>query len=219
MESKIKFGIYPNPLPDADGNTTYQVRHEPDATMNTQDFLAHLKFHNTFSATTMNAALSVLRDEIVEQLRDNRRFRIDGIGTFQMKVGLKADADEAGNVVKPHLTNPKQITARDVEVTGVTFIPDKSLVSDLRECTTTMNPSGAGVAGTSRQYTRQEVVNALNAYLEEHGSITRTAFATLLHLSGYAARKWLDQLTTEPYPKYVARKQGNTLVYRRYGNP
>ena len=66
MEKKIKFGIYPNPLPDADGNTTYQVRNEPTMTMNTKDFLAHLKYHNTFSATTMNAALTILREEIVE---------------------------------------------------------------------------------------------------------------------------------------------------------
>ena len=40
----------------------------------------------------MNPINSTLRDELdikIEQLRHNRRFRIDGIGTFQMKVGLK----------------------------------------------------------------------------------------------------------------------------------
>ena len=63
---KIKFGIYPNPLPDSEGNTTYQVRHEPHATMNTPDFLAHLKFHGTYNTAMMSGALTVLRDEIVE---------------------------------------------------------------------------------------------------------------------------------------------------------
>ena len=219
MEKKIKFGIYPNPLPDADGNTTYQVRNEPTMTMNTKDFLAHLKYHNTFSATTMNAALTILREEIVEQLRDNRRFRIDGIGTFQMKVALSDDVDDEGHASRPQVTDPKQITARNVVVAGVTFIPDKSFIDDLKDGTTTINVNGAGVVAASKRHDRQEVINALNKYLAEHGSITRRGLATLLHVSDYEARKWLTLLTTEPYPKYVARKQGNTIVYRRYGNP
>ena len=215
---KIKFGIYPNPLPDSEGNTTYQVRHEPHATMNTPDFLAHLKFHGTYNTAMMSGALTVLRDEIVEQLQNNRRFRIDGIGTFQMKVALSDDVDDEGNTSRPHITDPKQITARNVEVTGVTFIPDKSFIDDLKEGTTTINVNGSGVVATPKQHDRQEVINALNKYLAEHGSITRRGFAMLLKVSDYEARKWLKQLTTEPYPKYVARKQGNTIVYRRYGS-
>lgn len=219
MESKIKFGIYPNPLPDSEGNTTYQVRHEPEATMSKPEFLAHLKYHATFNTAAMSAAMSVLREEIVEQLRMNRRFRFDGIGTLQMKVGLTSDVDDEGNAVTPHITDPKQITARNVEVTGVTFIPDKSFIDDLKEGTTTVNVAGAGNVSGSRHYDRQEVVNVLNSYLAEHGSITRTVFARLLGVSGYTARKWLQLLTTEPYAKFVARKQGNIIIYRRYGQP
>ncbi len=88
MADKINYGVFPNPLPDAEGKTTYQVRHIPNGTMSEKGFLAHLKYHNTYNTTTMMSSLCVLRDEIIEQLRENRRFRIDGIGTFQMKVGL-----------------------------------------------------------------------------------------------------------------------------------
>jgi len=31
MIDKIKYGIFPNPKPDEEGNTTYQVRHTPEA--------------------------------------------------------------------------------------------------------------------------------------------------------------------------------------------
>ena len=218
MEKKIKFGIYPNPQPDSEGNTTYQVRHEPDTTMSTPEFLAHLKYHSTFNTTMMSGALDVLREEIVEQLQSNRRFRIDGIGTFQMKVALSDDVDDEGNTSRPHITDPKQITARNVEVTGVTFVPDKSFIDDLKEGTSTTNVNGAGVVAASKHHERQEVINTLNKYLAEHGSITRRSFATLLQVSDYQARKWLQLLTTEPYAKYVARKQGNTIVYRRFGS-
>lgn len=48
MADNIKYGIFPNPLPDAEGKTTYQVRHMPDGTMDEKEFLAHLKYHNTY---------------------------------------------------------------------------------------------------------------------------------------------------------------------------
>ena len=116
----------------------------------------------------MSSALAILKDEIVEQLKNNKRFRIDGIGTFQMKVGLKNSTDEDGTPTKAHVTDPKKITARNVEVTGVSFIPDKSLIAKLKDDTSTANSNGRGVVGRSQQYERQDVVNALNAYLADH---------------------------------------------------
>ena len=139
-------------------------------------------------------------------------------GNDEFSSWFSDDVDDEGNTSRPHITDPKQITARNVEVTGVTFIPDKSFIDDLKEGTTTINVNGSGVVATPKQHDRQEVINALNKYLAEHGSITRRGFAMLLKVSDYEARKWLKQLTTEPYPKYVARKQGNTIVYRRYGS-
>ena len=97
--AKIKYGVYPNPQKDDEGRVTYQVRHVPEGQMNEREFLAHLDYHNTYNSTTMKASLSVLKDEIVEQLKNNHRFRIDGLGTFQMKVGLKQQLDEEGNPV------------------------------------------------------------------------------------------------------------------------
>lgn len=88
MADNIKYGIFPNPLPDEEGKTTYQVRHMPDGTMNEKSFLAHLKYHNTYNTIMMQSSLSVLKNEIIEQLRNNKRFRIDGIGTFQMQYAL-----------------------------------------------------------------------------------------------------------------------------------
>jgi nucleoid DNA-binding protein len=165
----------------------------------------------------MSSALHILKDEIVEQLKNNKRFRIDGIGTFQMKVGLKNTTDENGTSMKAHFTDPEMITARNVEVTGVSFIPDKSLITKLKNDTSTANSNGRGVVGRSKQYERQDVVNALNAYLAEHHFITRRTLQTLLHLSSYAAQKWLNLLINEEFPKYTAQNERNTIIYRRYG--
>jgi len=217
MAEKIKYGVYPNPQPDKDGNTTYQVRHIPDGTMDEKSFLAHLKYHNTYNTITMQASLSVLRDEIIEQLHHNKRFRIDGVGTFQMKVGLKTKYDEEGNPIKPHFTNPDKITANEVEVQGVSFTPDPSFVKALKDRTSTSNKYGRGVAGNNQPYTREQVVSFLDKYLKEHHSITRKQLEYGLNITAYRAQKWLDTLTQEPMSHYYGKKQGTTYVYYRWG--
>ena len=217
MIDKIEYGIFPNPKPDEDGNTTYQVRHMPQGTMNEKAFLAHLKYHNTYNTTTMMASLVVLKEEIIEQLHNNKRFRIDGLGPFQMKVGLKMQYDEDGNPVKPHFTDPDKITANDVEVQGVSFTPDPSFINALKESTTTRNAKGRGVAGRNYPYTREQIVEFLDNYLKEHHSITRQQFQYGLNLTEYRAKKWLDELTGEEFSKYYCKQQGNTYVYYRYG--
>ncbi len=213
MIHKIKYGIYPNPLPDAEGNTTYQVRHMPEGTMSEKTFLAHLQYHNTYNTVMMRSSLSVLKDEIVEQLRNNMRFRIDGIGTFQMKVGLKTQYDEEGNPIKPHFTDPDAITANDVEVQGVSFTPDPSFVKALKDMTSTRNKYGRGPAGKNKPYTREQVMAFLDEYLTEHHSITRKQMEFGLNITAYRAQKWLDKLTAEEPPKYYCEKQGATYVY------
>lgn len=217
MAYKIKYGIFPNPQPDGDGNTTYQVRHTPEGTMNEKTFLAHLKFHNTYNTTMMQSSLIVLKDEIIEQLRENKRFRIDGLGTFQMKVGLKMKYDENGNPLKPHFTNPDKITANDVEVQGVSFIPDPSFVKALKDKTSTHNKYGRGVAGKNQPYHREEIINFLDNYLKEHRSMTRRQMEFELNITAYRAQKWLDNIIAEPFSKYYCKKQGTTYVYYRYG--
>jgi len=217
MAFKIKYGIFPNPQPDAEGNTTYQVRHTPEGTMDEKAFLAHLKYHNTYNTTTMQSSLSVLKDEIIEQLRENKRFRIDGVGTFQMKVGLKMQYDEEGNPIKPHYTDPNKITANDVEVQGVSFTPDPSFVKALKDRISTTNKYGRGAAGKNKPYTREEIINFLDSYLKEHHSMTRRQMERALNITPYRAEKWLNDITSEPYSKYYSKKQGNTYVYYRYG--
>lgn len=217
MASKIKYGIFPNPLPDAEGNTTYQVRHTPEGTMDEKIFLSHLKYHNTYNTTVMMSSLIVLKDEIVEQLRENKHFRIDGLGTFQMKVGLKTKYDEEGNPVKLHFTNPNAITANDVEVQGVSFTPDPSFIRALKDGTSTHNKYGKGAAGRNQPYTREQIISFLDSYLKEHHTITRRQMERELNITTYRAQKWLDEIIAEPYSKYYSKKQGTTYVYYRYG--
>ena len=58
----------------------------------------------------------------------NRRVHLNGIGTFSLNIGLKPVVEEDGTKQKRTVTNPKEITGNDLEVTGITFVPDKELM-------------------------------------------------------------------------------------------
>ena len=56
MGYNIKFSVHRNPLKDADGNDTYQVRHETSATVGKEYLLKQLE-HNLIRPEIMDSAL------------------------------------------------------------------------------------------------------------------------------------------------------------------
>ena len=86
MSKTIQFSVHRNPLKDADGKVTFQVRHENFYTARRKDLMQHLQVHNTMNPEVMELALNVLATEIVDFLTDNKRLHLEGIGTFSLKV-------------------------------------------------------------------------------------------------------------------------------------
>ena len=56
MKDTINYVILSYPLPDAEGNTTYQVRHLPTGTMNEKEFLDHMKYHGTYDIINIQSS-------------------------------------------------------------------------------------------------------------------------------------------------------------------
>ena len=102
MIDKIEYGICPNPKPDEDGNTTYQVRHMPQGTMNEKAFLAHLKYHNTYNTTTMMASLVVLKFENLKNM--NATFQYETLATREKIVDRVEDRAQLKNFLSSQIT-------------------------------------------------------------------------------------------------------------------
>lgn len=64
MSHTIKFSVHRNPMKDADGKDTFQVRHETNYTAMKADFMEHIKQHHSMRPEVMDMALAVLEDEI-----------------------------------------------------------------------------------------------------------------------------------------------------------
>ena len=216
MSHTIQFSVHRNPLKDAEGNDTYQVRHENWYTVRKSEFLNHLRLHNAIKPEQMEMALTVLAAELMEHLANNRRVHLEGLGTFYLKVGFRQRFDEDGREQKPHFTDPADITGSDVCIETVGFTPDKAFLSLLegQDCHF-RNLTGHGRVGHSAHYDDEDFLERLNAFLDKHGYTTRRQLMLEFGLTDYMARKWLSRLCAQPEPLLHAEKIGTTLVYRR----
>lgn len=215
MAKKIYFSVHRNPLPDSEGNTTYQVRNENYRTMETRELLEHLQYHGLARRELMEMALIVLHKEIVEQVTDNKRLHLNGIGTFFLKLGLRKRQDEEGNEYQPVYTDPEKITGNDVAIESICFTPDSELLKELNQSGyyfENINPKGT--VGKSAQVDFDELKPRLKAYIDEHGSISTREFRQLFGLTRYMAQKVLDQLIAEPDPVIVREKIFKSYIYR-----
>lgn len=214
MATKIKYGIHRNPLPNEEGNFTYQVRLEPSGTFKLEDFICKLKTTDKLLAKQADSVIQLLKQEVTNQLQDNMRFRLNGIGTFQLKVGFKHQKGGRGRIGKTHFTDPSAITADDVEVTGVSFIPDPSFIRLLKQDMTVESVMEAGAVGHSAIHSEQEVIDFLYQYIKTNGYITRQTFTTEMGLTKYMGQKWLDDLAEDPQSPICKEKEGRTFCYK-----
>ena len=215
MAKRIFFSVHRNPLPDSEGNTTYQVRNENYGTMETRELLEHLQYHGLARRELMEMALVVLQKEIVEQVTDNKRLHLNGIGTFFLKIGLRKHLDEDGNEYQPVYTDPDKITGNDVAIESICFTPDSELLQELNQSGyyfEKINPKGT--VGKSAQVDLEVLKPRLKAYLDEHGSISTREFRQLFGVTKYKALQLLDQLVNEPEPMIVRERVFGAYVFR-----
>lgn len=215
MSHTIHFSVHRNPLKDAEGNDTYQVRHETTYTAHKADLMEHVKMHQTLRPELLEMALTVLEDEIIEFLLDNKRLHLDGLGTFFLRIGLKPVPDDEGNEQHPHITNPADITGHDVAIESVGFTPDKAFLRRLNKSVGFENVNARGTVGHSANYTDEQFLTRLNAYLDEHEYITCSQMMHHFGITYYMARKWLAQLSSGPLALLQKGKMGTINIYRR----
>ena len=214
MGYNIKFSVHRNPQKDGEGNDTYQVRHETNETVGKAYFLRHLKNCNTFRPELMEAALIVLEREIINQLTDNLRLHLEGLGTFFLKLKFRPRYDEYGNELKLHFTDPAKITGNDVCIDTIGFTPDRQFLKQLNEHGYHfINATGRGRVGHSTNLTEEQVKMRLDEWFNDHEMLTCRQMMYLLGITKYMARKWLDRLTTSPSPYLIPQKIGNVVSY------
>lgn len=211
---KIKFSVHANPLKDEEGRTTYQVRQDTLGTMDTKGLEAELALHQLQNNFTLGGAVEWLSKQLVAQMNFNRRVHLNGIGTFTLTIGLKPVVEEDGTKHKRIVTDPNDITGNELEVTGVTFVPDKELMDRAKsELVYFEHAAPRGSVGHSDDYTEEEMRQQIIGWFAENDYLTRPLMSKMWHLTKYKAEKWLQHFTTGNQPLLSCRKQAGTSFY------
>ena len=211
----IKYQVHPTPMKEGDTVQTYHVRRSVSQVIHTNELAEHIQQHTMIDRGLLELVMERLKMEIVEHLLDNKDVHLDGIGRFSLSLGTKLvrDSDD-GPLHRKTYTEPDALTAREVVVDGVTFVPDKTMLGRLLD-------GAKHFERVKRDYQqdipRATLLTKLADYCATHGSFTRNAFQRIFGVSRYRAQQMLDDLVSEPYPKYYRVKAGPAYIYRKTG--
>lgn len=215
MAKKINFSVHRNPQPDSEGNATFQVRNENYRTMTTNELLSHLEYNGLARRELMEMALAVLQKEIVEQVTDNKRLHLNGIGTFFLKLGFRHRKDENGKEIKPHFTDPDSITGNDVAIETISFTPDSGLLGLMQRYSYSFeNVNKKGTVGKSAVIDLEQIKSTLQDYFKENNQITASQFRALFKQTKYKSEKFLEELVSGPSPYLKRERVGKMFIYR-----
>ena len=213
-DMKIKFSVHQNPLKDEQGRTTYQVRQDTLGAIDTKGLESLLALHSLQNNFTLGLAVEWIQKQMVSLMNFNRRVHLNGIGTFSLNIGMKPVIDEDGTKHKRIVTDPKEITGNDLEVTGVNFVPDKELVEKLKsELVYFEHSDPRGSVGHSAWYTDDQMRQLIIDWFGENNYLTRPLFSKVWHITRYKAELILTQLCEGEDAILVRQKQSHAFFY------
>lgn len=158
------------------------------------------------SRAMMDAVLTVVAEELPRLLAMGYSVRIDGLGTFNAKLGVRKDKEQDAFEEGEQKRN-----AQSIEVNGIGFRADKELISKTdRECD--LERGGVSRLKVSK-YSLEERIVLAKKYLENHVMMRVGDYATLTGLSHSKASIELRELCERPDAGFKAQGRGSHRVY------
>lgn len=199
----IKYDFKANPFKEKDGKPVLYPAVVVKETITTDHIVKELSKHSAYSAGCVVGVLQEVADMVVSHLRQGKNVRLDGLGTFSLALSSR------------EVTDRKDIRAASVRIKKVNFRPVPELVKRVRQETDILRAE-FGFLPTVKKRSKEERWTLLEAYLKEHGSITRLAYSEWLGVArttaAYELKAWyeekrLDKEGKHSHAVYVLRKQ------------
>lgn len=182
------------------GSTQACYRLKSLDTMSMEKFVERVhRFNGAFSTGVIIGVLTAVMEQLTMELGYGYKVQIDGLGTFGCRLGVREDKDMDGfEEGKPRLN------AQSIEVKGVTFCADKSLVKAVaRECH--LERGGEERLRRSK-YSLEERTERARQYLARKGFMHVGDYARLTGLSYTTASRELIRLAASPSTSGIRSK-------------
>lgn len=184
-----------NPRFDLQGEASEQnplmgVSVVPSTPVTTKEMADNISYACSVTKTDVVAVLSALGHELSRALLDGRTVQIDGIGSFNIKLGMKEPK---------HLDD--RVTSHDIEVKGITFRPCKELKEAMQGAEIV-----SGGHAVRALLTRDIAERRLCTFFEDNDYIYRSQMEQLCECSTYLATKYLNLFVKEGLLRALGRK-------------
>jgi predicted histone-like DNA-binding protein len=159
--------------------------------ISTDELAAEIAYGSTFTAGELKGIISGVAERMAAYMGNGCSIKLDGIGTFSAKLGLKADAER-----ESPLPNAPHLNARSITVSGIQFQADKQLISGTKgHCT--LERTTRHAQRSSTLYTADERLIRALAYLETHPVLSVRAYAEMNGLRHSTAALELRNLSAQ----------------------
>lgn len=194
---------------DGTGEKRVFYRMKIEKNINTSQFIDEIAYPGSgVSRATMISVMTTLADGLARCMAKGQSVTFDGIGTFKPKLGIVKDKE-----IDTLDDGEPQRNARSIEVNGVNFRADKSLIRKTdQHCMLTRG-------GTSRikssPYTEEERLARALRYLDKHPFMRISDYMTITGLKRTSATLELQRFRCDPSSGITFTGWGKHKVYIR----
>lgn len=177
-------------LPDMDGKKSGKkyprmlIEHQ----ISLRELARTMAQNTTFSEGEVLAVVDMLADEIARRIADGYSVKVDRLGAFSAKLGLKEGVEE-------EVEGGSQRNASSIEITNVHFRPDKGLLDQAnRHCDL---QRGRSAKYNKPNMHREERLRLVADFLKRNAALTLDDYCALARLSRSTASRELRQFADE----------------------
>jgi len=211
----ILYDVYATPNPGGGGEQLYHPRSVTyGSQMDDQELKEYLERNTRINSSQFVGAIEALTQEIPEQLLQNKRVHIRGMGTFYLRIGVRQREDDNGHWYTPQFTDADAITARDLRIEGIGFRADPTWCRRVCQCS---QPFERARTRHQKPVSRSELLLYIDQTVSEKGYVTVRDVQTDLDTTNYHARRLLEELCVGDQPKLYRKMAGHAYLYRRFG--
>jgi len=162
--------------------------------------------NGAFSESAIKGVVAAVCDHLAYELSNGFSVKIDGLGTFRPKLGIRSDKE-----MDTFDEGTTKRNAQSIEVTGISFRADKKLVREIsRNCDL---ERGDEERLHISQLSQAERIERAHEYLQQHGFMRVADYVSLTGLSYSTASRELRRLATDSTTGITSQGNKSSKLY------
>ena len=194
-------------IPDLNGTGRTQAYYQMELTPKSfEEFVSQCAREGNMEESQILAVMSLVSEKLALCLAEGFSVKLDGIGTFHAKLGVRSDMLQ--DAFEPGESNRN---ANSIEVTGVAYRADKDLIrSTHRKC---VLERGSVSRIKKSKLTLDERIKKAREFLQKNMFMRVPDYVRLTGLSRTAASQELRKLALNPSSGITSRGQRSQKYY------